>query len=87
MASTGRRKAAGLPVVTSKPRPRPSTPLSPRRSAVPAELDGPGGRAARAPGPHELEMRAFEIYLARGEWPGRDIDDIGLEARQGSPRN
>jgi hypothetical protein len=39
------------------------------------------GQAARTPGHDEIAMRAFEIYLSRGGWPGRDVDDW-LEAER-----
>ncbi len=54
---------------------------SPRTAGTEQDLDGPKAHAARVPGHQEIAMRAFEIYLSRGEWPGRDLEDW-LEAER-----
>ena len=41
----------------------------------------PRTQAARRPSHDEIAMRAFQIYLSRGEWPGRDVEDW-LEAER-----
>ena len=57
-----------------------------RRSSSPAtgidqDLGEPTAHAVRVPGHDEIAMRAFEIFLSRGEWPGRDLEDW-LEAER-----
>ena len=46
-----------------------------------ASATKPRTQAARRPSHDEIAKRAFEIYLSRGEWPGRDVEDW-LEAER-----
>jgi hypothetical protein len=32
-------------------------------------------KATQAPTPEDIRVRAYEIYLARGAQPGREVDD------------
>ena len=54
---------------------------SPHPAAVAQDRDEPRAQATRTPGHDEIAMRAFEIYLSRGEWPSRDFEDW-LEAER-----
>lgn len=52
-----------------------------KTTGVAQGLDEPRTQAARRPSHDEIAKRAFEIYLSRGEWPGRDVEDW-LEAER-----
>ena len=52
-----------------------------RKATGSASATEPRTRAARRPGHDEIAKRAFQIYLSRGEWPGRDVEDW-LEAER-----
>jgi len=52
-----------------------------RKATGSASATEPRTQAARRPSHDEIAKRAFEIYLSRGEWPGRDVEDW-LEAER-----
>ena len=52
-----------------------------RATSVARDFDEPRTQVARRPSHEEIAKRAFEIYLSRGEWPGRDVEDW-LEAER-----
>ena len=52
-----------------------------RKTTGSASATEPRTQAARRPSHDEIAMRAFQIYLSRGEWPGRDVEDW-LEAER-----
>ena len=61
---------------------------STRKSTIEQRVDEHGAKAAtRAPSHDEIAVRAYEIYLARGAAPGRDLDNWLEAERQlfGSP--
>ncbi len=81
MAGTNQRPASGSASTTSRNRNRSPRPSAPNPAAVAHDLDEPRAQAARTPGHDEIAMLAFEIYLSRGECPGRDFEDW-LEAER-----
>jgi len=58
-----------------------------KATGVGRDLDEPRTHAARRPSHDDIAKRAFEIYLSRGEWPGRDIEDWLEAERQLLKRN
>ena len=52
-----------------------------KTTGVAQDLDEPRTQAARRPSHDEIAMRAFQIYLSRGKWPGRNVEDW-LEAER-----
>ena len=79
--STKQRKATGPRFTNGKNPHKALRPSSSRNARIEHDLDEPTAQAARVPGHDEIAMRAFEIYLSRGEWPGRDLEDW-LEAER-----
>ncbi len=80
MASLKQRKAPGSEFTNGENRKIPTL-SSPPPATTAEDLDEPRAPAARVPGHNEIAMRAFEIYLSRGEWSGRDLEDW-LEAER-----
>ncbi len=81
MARTKQRDATSSQITNGKSRNRTPSLSSPRPARTGQDLDEPSAQAARVQGHDEIATRAFEIYLSRGEWPGRDLDDW-LEAER-----
>jgi len=52
-----------------------------RKATGSASATEPRAQAARRPSHDEIAMRAFQIYLSRGKWPGRNVEDW-LEAER-----
>ncbi len=52
-----------------------------RKTTGSASATEPRTQAARRPSHDEIAMRAFQIYLSRGKWPGRNVEDW-LEAER-----
>jgi hypothetical protein len=53
-----------------------SKPSTSRESKQPSTEGGKEERSAANPAPEEeIKLRAYEIYLERGEEPGRDLED------------
>ncbi len=73
MASSKQRKAGGSQFTNGKNRNRSPRLSSPRPGAAAQDLNEPRGEAARVLGHNEIALRAFEIYLSRGEWPGSTL--------------
>jgi hypothetical protein len=81
MARSTQPQTAGPQRANEKHRKRP-TRSAPRPATTPEDFDDPRAHATRVPGHGEIAMRAFEIYLSRGEWPGNDLDDWLQAERQ-----
>ena len=81
MARPTQRKTAGPQFANGKNRKTPTL-SSPRPATLTEDLDEPRGPAPRVPHHNEIAMRAFEIYLSRGEWPGNDLEDWLQAERQ-----
>ena len=58
-----------------------------KATGVAQNLDEPRTQAARRPSHDEIAKCAFQIYLSRGEWPGRDVEDWLEAERQLLSRN
>jgi hypothetical protein len=81
MARSTQRKTAGSQRANGMNGKTPT--LSARRPATtPEDLDETRAHATRVPHHNEIAMRAFEIYLSRGEWPGNDLEDWLQAERQ-----
>ena len=81
MARSTQRKTAGPQCANGKNRKTP-TRSSPRPATPTEDLDEPRAQATRVPPHNEIAMRAFEIYLSRGAWPGNDREDWLQAERQ-----
>ena len=55
---------------------------APQPATTTADLDETTAHAMRIPDHNEIAMRAFEIYLSRGQWPGNDLEDWLQAERQ-----
>ena len=80
MARSTQRRTADSQFANGKNR-KTSTRSAPRPATTSEDLDDPRARATRVPGHNEIALRAFEIYLSRGEWPGSDLENW-LEAER-----
>ena len=81
MARSTQRKTAGAQCANGKNR-KTRTLSAPQPATTAADLDETTAHAPRVPDHNEIAMRAFEIYLSRGEWPGNDLEDWLLAERQ-----
>jgi hypothetical protein len=81
MARPTQRKTAGAQRVNGK---NGKTPMlsAPRPTTTTADPDESRPQAPRIPDHHEIAKRAFEIYLSRGGWPGKDLEDWLQAERQ-----
>jgi len=81
MARSTKRKTAGSQCANGKNR-KTRTLSAPRPATITADLEEPTAQATRIPDHNEIAMRAFEIYLSRGQWSGNDLEDWLQAERQ-----
>ena len=58
-----------------------------KATGIAQDRDEPRIQAARRPSHDEIAKRAFQNYLSRGEWHGKDVEDWLEAERQLLNRN